>query len=104
VHNQLFAQLGHDRAACAGDSVYSRLMTAIGRPDMAADNPQFATNNDRCKHVDLIMSEISKYCAQHTIGACLPALSAFRYAHMCARESASRARVCEKFWSMGVVV
>eukprot|EP00983_Pelagomonas_calceolata_P094920 1157936-Pelagomonas_calceolata.AAC.16 len=43
-------------------------MAAIGRPDMSADNPQFATNNDRCKHVDLIMSEISKYCAEHTLG------------------------------------
>jgi crotonobetainyl-CoA:carnitine CoA-transferase CaiB-like acyl-CoA transferase len=32
-----------------GDSVYSRLMTAVGRPDMGADNPLYATNAARCE-------------------------------------------------------
>ncbi|KAF5829072.1 CoA-transferase family III domain-containing protein [Dunaliella salina] len=61
-----------------GDSVYSRLMAAIGRPDITADHPQFATNNDRCMHVDLIMSEISKYCAEHTLDEVVATMSTAR--------------------------
>ena len=41
-----------------GDSVYSRLMTAVGRPDMAAFNPLYATNTHRCQRAD----EIYKVC------------------------------------------
>lgn len=33
-----------------GDSVYTRLMAAVGRPDMGADNPKYATNAVRCTH------------------------------------------------------
>ncbi len=33
-----------------GDSVYTRLMAAVGRPDMGADNPKFASNSKRCEH------------------------------------------------------
>ncbi len=33
-----------------GDSVYSRLMTAVGRPDMTASNPLYQSNTNRCKH------------------------------------------------------
>ena len=33
-----------------GDSIYTRLMTAVGRSDMGADNPLFKSNTDRCKH------------------------------------------------------
>jgi len=50
-----------------GDSVYTRLMAAIGRPDMGADNPAYATNADRCKRVDEIMGEIEAYCAKHSL-------------------------------------
>ena len=32
-----------------GDSIYSRLMAAVGRPDMAAQNPDYATNSQRCQ-------------------------------------------------------
>ena len=39
-------------AICAGgngDSIYSRLMAAVGRPDMGAQNPDYATNTQRCQ-------------------------------------------------------
>ncbi len=32
-----------------GDSIYSRLMAAVGRQDMAADNPAYADNSRRCE-------------------------------------------------------
>ena len=32
-----------------GDSIYSRLMAAVGRQDMAADNPDYADNSRRCE-------------------------------------------------------
>lgn len=37
-----------------GDSIYSRLMAAVGRQDMAADNPDFADNSRRCEREDEI--------------------------------------------------
>ena len=37
-----------------GDSIYSRLMTAVGRPDMGSANPLFATNTHRCQRADEI--------------------------------------------------
>ena len=33
-----------------GDSIYMRLMTAVGRPDMGSSNPLYKSNSDRCKH------------------------------------------------------
>ncbi len=33
-----------------GDSVYSRLMAAVGRADMGAQSAQYATNAKRCVH------------------------------------------------------
>ena len=33
-----------------GDSIYTRLMTAVGRSDMGADNLLYKSNTDRCKH------------------------------------------------------
>ena len=32
-----------------GDSVYTRLMAAVGRPDMGAQNPLYANNAARCR-------------------------------------------------------
>ena len=32
-----------------GDSIYTRLMAAIGRPDMGSDNPKYANNTLRCE-------------------------------------------------------
>lgn len=51
-----------------GDSVYTRLMAAIGRADMGADNPKYATNAERCQHEEEIMGEIATWVERHTIG------------------------------------
>lgn len=37
-----------------GDSVYTRLMAAVGRPDMGSQNPLYANNTERCKREDEI--------------------------------------------------
>ena len=44
-----------------GDSVYSRLMAAVGRPEMGSQNPMYATNTLRCTHADAIYQ-----ASQHT--------------------------------------
>ena len=49
-----------------GDSVYSRLMSAIGRPDMGASNPRYATNADRMKHEGEVMGAIAEWCEGRT--------------------------------------
>ncbi len=51
-----------------GDSVYSRLMAAIGRPDMAASNPTYATNALRVEAEAEIMGQIEAWVAKHTLG------------------------------------
>ena len=45
-----------------GDSVYTRLMAAVGRPDMGSQNPVYATNTRRCAAAD----EIYQVHYQHT--------------------------------------
>jgi crotonobetainyl-CoA:carnitine CoA-transferase CaiB-like acyl-CoA transferase len=42
------------------DLIFSRLMTAIGRPEMAAD-PTFKTNGLRCEHRDALDAAISAW-------------------------------------------
>ncbi len=37
-----------------GDSVYTRLMAAIGRPEMGSQNPLYCNNTERCKREDEI--------------------------------------------------
>jgi crotonobetainyl-CoA:carnitine CoA-transferase CaiB-like acyl-CoA transferase len=37
-----------------GDSVYTRLMEAVGRPDMGAQSPAFKDNAARCARADEI--------------------------------------------------
>ena len=37
-----------------GDSIYSRLMAAVGRQDMAADNPNYENNSRRCEREEEI--------------------------------------------------
>lgn len=37
-----------------GDSIYTRLMAAVGRPDMGSANPLYATNTNRCQRADEI--------------------------------------------------
>jgi len=48
-----------------GDSIFKRLMVAIGRQDMA-DDPQYAHNNGRVKHEAVIDSTIEAWTSQHT--------------------------------------
>ena len=50
-----------------GDSVYTRLMTAIGRSDMTADNPQYASNAARVEREDEIMGVIEAWAKQHSL-------------------------------------
>jgi crotonobetainyl-CoA:carnitine CoA-transferase CaiB-like acyl-CoA transferase len=33
-----------------GNSVYNRLITAMGRPDMGIENERYATDAKRCEH------------------------------------------------------
>jgi crotonobetainyl-CoA:carnitine CoA-transferase CaiB-like acyl-CoA transferase len=43
-----------------GDSIYSRLMAAVGRQDMAADNPDYADNSRRCEREDEINEVLAR--------------------------------------------
>ena len=60
-----------------GDSIFRRLMTAVGRDDMAND-PALATNTDRvlCEaKIDLVLSE---WCSQHSLEQALAVLDRHR--------------------------
>lgn len=46
-----------------GNSVYDRLMTAIGKQDMTTANPLYATDNKRCKMEKEICDEIAAWVA-----------------------------------------
>lgn len=46
-----------------GDSIFKRLMTAAGRPDMAED-PALATNAGRVEHEDTIDRALEAWCAE----------------------------------------
>jgi len=46
-----------------GDSVYTRLMAAVGRPEMGADNPLYANNSERCEREAEIMGVIEAWVA-----------------------------------------
>jgi formyl-CoA transferase len=58
-----------------GDSIFRRLMTAIGRPDLAAD-PQLADNVGRVARVDEIDSAIGAWTAGRSVAEVLAALDA----------------------------
>lgn len=45
-----------------GDSVYTRLMTAVGHPEMGMQNARYATNPARCQHEDEIYKVIELQC------------------------------------------
>lgn len=47
--------------------MYSRLMAAVGRPEMGADNPKFATNAKRCEVADEIYNVIGEWVSQRTL-------------------------------------
>jgi len=58
-----------------GDSIFKRLMAAIGREDLAAD-PGLATNAGRVPRVDEIDAAITAWTVQRTVGDVLQALQA----------------------------
>ncbi|WP_448128153.1 CaiB/BaiF CoA transferase family protein [Salinicola sp. NYA28a] len=47
-----------------GDSIFKRLMAAIGRQDLA-DDPRFAHNDGRSRHAELIDGAIADWTRQH---------------------------------------
>ncbi|MFD1065555.1 CaiB/BaiF CoA transferase family protein [Oceanobacillus locisalsi] len=49
-----------------GDRIFQRLMTTIGREDMAT-NPKYATNQDRVNNVEYIDSVIEAWTKQHSL-------------------------------------
>src|SRR3546814_11433444 len=49
-----------------GDSIFKRLMTAIGCPE-AADNPDYANNDGRARHARDIDGIIGKWAASHRL-------------------------------------
>ena len=56
-----------------GDSIFKRLMTVIGRNDLAAD-PALADNTGRVKRVEEIDEAIGCWAAQRTVKEALAAL------------------------------
>jgi len=66
---------GHVLVAGNGDSIFRRLMQAIGRPDLAAD-PQLASNTGRVARVEEIDVAIGDWTTPRTVAEVLAALDA----------------------------
>jgi formyl-CoA transferase len=66
---------GHVLVAGNGDSIFKRLMKAIGRDDLAAD-PALADNTGRVRRVDEIDGAIGAWTAPRTVTEVLAALDA----------------------------
>jgi formyl-CoA transferase len=66
---------GHALVAGNGDSIFRRLMKAIGREDLAAD-PALADNTGRVKRVDEIDAAIGAWTAQRSVDEVLAMLDA----------------------------
>ncbi|WP_028311593.1 CaiB/BaiF CoA transferase family protein [Derxia gummosa] len=58
-----------------GDSIFKRLMTAIGRADLA-DDPALGSNTGRVARVDEIDGAIGDWCAPRTVAGVLEVLAA----------------------------
>ena len=56
-----------------GDSIFKRLMQAIGRPEMG-DDPRLTHNNDRVEHEEEIDRVIAEWTARHTYDEALAIL------------------------------
>jgi formyl-CoA transferase len=56
-----------------GDAIFKRLMSAIGRPDMA-EHPDMASNDGRVKHTAVIDQTIGRWCASQQIDEALAVL------------------------------
>jgi formyl-CoA transferase len=66
---------GYVLVAGNGDSIFRRLMGAIGRPDLAAD-PELADNAGRVARVQELDAAIGEWTARHTVTEALAALDA----------------------------
>jgi formyl-CoA transferase len=66
---------GYALIAGNGDSIYKRLMEAIGRPDLGAD-PALADNAGRVRRVDEIDAAIGDWTAQRSVEEVLAVLDA----------------------------
>ena len=82
-----------------GDSVYSRLMAAVGRPDMGSSNPLYATNTLRCQRADEIYKVSGTACACCSAAVLLTlAQTHTRPVHVllctCSRKSHSQQMLC----------
>ena len=64
---------GHVLIAGNGDSIFKRLMTAVGRTDLACD-PQLARNDGRVARVDEIDAAIGAWTSAQTIDQVLEAM------------------------------
>jgi crotonobetainyl-CoA:carnitine CoA-transferase CaiB-like acyl-CoA transferase len=60
-----------------GDSIFQRLMVAVGHPQMA-DDPRFASNQGRVEHEAEIDTVLGDWCAAHEAAALLEALDQAR--------------------------
>ena len=60
-----------------GDSIFKRLMSAVGRDDMAND-PALATNADRVLCEEKIDEVLSQWCGQHKLDRALAILDKYR--------------------------
>jgi crotonobetainyl-CoA:carnitine CoA-transferase CaiB-like acyl-CoA transferase len=58
-----------------GDSVYTRLMAAVGRPDMGAANPAYATNAARVAAADAIYGVLAAWIKARTLDDVVAAMN-----------------------------
>src|SRR5690606_35683626 len=56
-----------------GDGIFKRLMTAIGRPDLA-DDPALANNAGRAQQTEMLDGVIGDWTAQHDLNTILQRL------------------------------
>lgn len=61
-----------------GDSVYTRLMTAVGHPDMGMQNPKYTTNTLRCQHEDEIYQAIGDWVKERSLDEVLAVMGEAR--------------------------
>ncbi len=66
---------GYVIVAGNGDSIFKRLMHAIGRPDLAED-PRFARNDGRARASDLLDTAIAAWTREHDLADVLRVLAA----------------------------
>ncbi|KAL4419798.1 hypothetical protein ABPG75_006896 [Micractinium tetrahymenae] len=61
-----------------GNSVYNRLIAAMGRPDMGIENPRFATDALRCQNEKEILEVIEEWVGSHTSEEVMAAMNEAR--------------------------